>query len=424
MSGVRSLTPSAARLTVSLRDIGYDFPAAVADLVDNSVSAGARHVEIVIEFEGVASRVLIADDGAGMTRNGLEEALRFGTRCGYGMNDLGRYGLGLKTASLSQARRISLLTRRGLGRNVSSATLDLDFIVEQDDWLIRTADARDPVIRRARELLTSDSGTVVVWQDLDRVLPEHNPEGGWARRRVEGLAARTAEHLAMVFHRFLTNELGEPLVITVNGEKLGGWDPFARDEEQVQELPRRTFEINVGDFEGEVVLQRFVLPSRDQFSSPAAFERLSGPLKWNRQQGLYIYRANRLVQWGGWGGMRGIDEHTKLGRAALDFSTSLDAVFQVNVAKMRTTIPSQLRPMLERPITELCLRADDAYRKTAKRSSGKPRGVRAEAGGDRAAYGLALRSAAAQSGQYAAFKLIVEAMRQDDPALVGELGLD
>ena len=121
-------------------------------------------------------------------------------------------------------------------------------------------------------------------------------------------------------------------------------------------------------------MQRFILPSRDQFSSADQFEKLSGPLNWNRQQGLYIYRAGRLVQWGGWNGIRGIDEHTKLARAALDFDTDLDSVFNINVAKMRVTIPPQLRQMLERPINELCGQADDAYRKTSRRAiaSGSP----------------------------------------------------
>jgi signal transduction histidine kinase len=97
----RSLTPSAARLTMSLRDIGYDFPAAVADLVDNSISAGARRVDIVVEFDGSASRVFIADDGSGMTTYGVHEALRFGSRRGYARSRWCPGG----TARLSASRR-------------------------------------------------------------------------------------------------------------------------------------------------------------------------------------------------------------------------------------------------------------------------------------------------------------------------------
>ena len=117
-----AITPSAARLTESLRDIGYDFPAAVADIVDNSVMAGAAHVDVSIEFAGEESYVVISDDGEGMTANGLVEALRYGSRRTYGRSDLGRYGLGLKTASLSQCRSVTVVTcRRAAPGNVTRA---------------------------------------------------------------------------------------------------------------------------------------------------------------------------------------------------------------------------------------------------------------------------------------------------------------
>ncbi len=112
-----------------------------------------------------------------------------------------------------------------------------------------------------------------------------------------------------------------------------------------------------------------MLPARDEFSSAEEFERYSGPLNWNRQQGIYIYRADRLVQWGGWNGIRGIDEHTKLARASLEFDTDLDSVFNINVAKMRVTLPPQIRQMLDRPINELCAYADDRYRKASRHTA-------------------------------------------------------
>src|SRR5579875_3031006 len=108
-----AVTPSAARLTESLRDIGYDFPSAVADIVDNSIMAGATKVEILIEFDGVDSVVSVADDDSGMTANGLGEALRYGSRRSYTRGDLGRYGLGLKSASLSQCRSVTVVSRNG-----------------------------------------------------------------------------------------------------------------------------------------------------------------------------------------------------------------------------------------------------------------------------------------------------------------------
>lgn len=425
VKGMASITPSAARLTESLRDIGYDFSSAIADLVDNSITAGATQVDILIEFKGASSCVFIADNGEGMTINGLTEAMRFGSRRTYGRGDLGRYGLGLKTASLSQGRSLTVITRKSSGRRViQMRQLDLDLVAEFDDWLI-VEPARTEAINRARNLLEDGPGTVVVWEKLDRVLPARNSDGGWARRRFETLTQKAFEHLGMVFHRFLKGETGvEKVVITVNGRKIKPWDPFARSEKATVELPKEVFEVEHGDVVGLVTLRRFVLPGRDQFSSAAEFERLSGPLKWNRQQGLYTYRAGRLVQWGGWAGIRAIDEHTKLARASVEFDTDLDAAFKINVAKMRVSLPAELRQMIERPINEVCSFADDVYRKSSNRNGGqtgeKSRGDQVGVGAE---VGLAIKSAAVEAGEYSAFKRIAAVLRREAPEVAKMLGI-
>jgi hypothetical protein len=424
-----TVTPSAARLTRSLRDIGYDFVSAVADLVDNSIAAGASEVHIDIAFDGADSMVMIADDGEGMSANAVSEALRFGSRRDYVQGDLGRYGLGLKTASLSQCRVLTVVSRRRGAVRTSVRQIDLDLIEEWDEWVV-VDPGRTPAVARARRGLTEGMNTVIVWEYLDRVLPE-DMDGGWARRRIDSAIAKTIEHLSMVFHRFLDPSCSVPsLDLIVNGQKLTAWDPFATTEPATVELAPQAFELQVGDTTGMVRLQRHILPSKDRFSSPGAFEGLSGPLKWNRQQGLYIYRADRLVQWGGWAGVRAIDEHTKLARAALDFGTELDPLFNINVAKMRVALPSQLRQMLERPINELCLRADAAYRKTAKRPDSPPvtdtdRAVNPSPASPReATTGLALRSAALQTGDFDALKRISAILRVQAPEVASYLGLD
>jgi hypothetical protein len=418
------VTPSAARLTDSLRDIGYDFSSAIADLVDNSITAGATQIDIIVEFDGRSSRVFIADNGDGMTANGLTEAMRFGSRRSYGKGDLGRYGLGLKTASLSQGRCFTVVTRTSSGRRViQTRQLDLDLVIEFDDWLIIEPE-RSPVVLRARNLLEDAPGTVVIWEKLDRVVPMKNADGGWARRRFETLTLKASEHLAMVFHRFLAGETASGAVtITVNGTKIKPWDPFARSEKATSELPPETFEIEHDDVVGTVRLRRFVLPGRDQFSSFAEFERLSGPLKWNRQQGLYTYRADRLVQWGGWSGIRGIDEHTKLARASVEFDTDLDTAFNINVAKMRVSIPAQLRQMIVRPINEMCSEADEVYRKSARSAPTGNGGKRkSEQVTDSTEVGLALKSAAVRAGELTAFRRIAAVLKKDDPAAAALLG--
>jgi hypothetical protein len=299
-----------------------------------------------------------------------------------------------------------------------------------DKWLII-----DPGVctaaKHARRALEGGFSTVVVWEKLDRVLPEKRSEGAWGRRRFDEFIRRTSEHLAMVFHRFIegSHPAGKA-VIVLNGEKVSAWNPFAPNESATLALPEQIFELTFGDTTGTVKLNRYVLPARDSFSSVGEFERMSGPLKWNRQQGLYIYRAGRLVQWSGWARIRAIDEHTKLARAALDFDTDLDSVFHINVAKMRVSIPSQLRQMLGRPINELCSLADDTYRK-AGRSRGNlathrqhPLPSSHQVNQHIITAGLALRAAALQTGNYEALRSIAAVLLEQAPEVARALSLN
>jgi hypothetical protein len=439
--GPVDITPSARRLTGSLRDLGYDFTTAVADIVDNSIAARAGKIEVEIVFDGPRSYVAIADDGVGMTAGELNEALRFGTRRRYRSGELGRYGLGLKTASISQARRVSVATRRSArNRRIAVRSLDLDHIGSRDRWEVIDPPPGSAINRRS-DWLDQGTGTIVLWENLDRVLPEKRPEGGWARRRLEQLAERAAEYLGMVFHRFLEDEAGHRVTIAVNGTKVHPWNPFAPDEEHRLVLPEQHFEVTVGDSHGQVILRRYVLPPRESFSSRSEFERLSGPLKWNRQQGFYIYRSNRLIQSGGWCGIRAADEHTKFARAALDFGTELDEIFRINVPKMRVSVPTQVRTLLERPVHELSRAAEAVYRgetstqddgQTGVRATGPPTRERQRASRSvvgtptppvaARTIGAAMLSAALETGQYEALARILDQVYLTAPDVACALG--
>lgn len=424
--GAVDVTPSASRLTNSLRDIGYDFVSAVADVVDNSISAEASRIDIELCYDGPNSYVVIADDGEGMTGDSLIEALRFGSRRPYGEGELGRYGLGLKTASLSQCRRVTVVTRRSpVRRRISAKTLDLTHVEKSDRWEVVEPHPETSAFR-ALEWLDISPGTVVVWEELDRVLADNNLTGGWARRRLDNLAERTADHLSMVFHRFLERTAGsDPIIITVNGRKLDPWNPFAPDEQFGVKLPVRQYEIWNGSEVGQVSLAAYVLPARCLFSSLAEFERLSGPAKWNRQQGLYVYRADRLIQSGGWCGIRGIDEHTKLARAALDFSPELDETFQINVAKMRVQLPLDIRALIEPHISDLCQKAQEMYRRDLREGKSKdteeidPARVKSA---DTSAIGAAILSAALATGHAQAIDSIIRYLERESPEVVSSLG--
>jgi len=356
--------PSARRLVEALRDVGYDFPGAVADLIDNSIAAKATEVAVDITFDGPDSWVRIADNGEGMDAATINEALRFGSERSYSADDLGKFGLGLKTASLSQCRRLSVASRMNpVQARIEARRFDLDRITRDDRWEIEII----PAAEREEELvepLRTSTGTVVIWEKLDRVLGYKVPWGDRARNGLLDLAERTEEHLAMVFHRFLTGEVPKRrrLTISVNGNKVRPWDPFARDEARTERLMPYECDIVANGASGMVRFEPYVLPPRDQFSSEREFDRLKGPSKWNQQQGLYIYRANRMIQSGGWSWMRAADEHTKLARAALDFYPDLDSAFGINIAKMRVVLPGQLRDRLRQPVDELARRADKVYR--------------------------------------------------------------
>lgn len=418
------ITPSASRLTGSLRDIGYDFPTAVADLIDNSVSAEADRVDIDFVYAGNKSHILITDNGHGMTAGEVTEALRFGTRKSYSKGDLGRFGLGLKTASLSQARRLSVVSRHAPERRwITKRTLDLDFMERTDRW--RVFEPREFVaVREAVERLQDGPGTVIVLEKLDRLFDGVNPESGWGERRLDKAAEELNFQLGMIFHRFIEGTAASGKVtILVNGEKVVPWNPFAPTEESTKSLGSHQFSLaDESGINQRVTLRPFVLPPRSEFSSPAEFDRLGGPKRWNRQQGLYIYRSDRLVQSGGWSGLRSFDEHTKLARAALEFPVALDHEFKINVAKMRVSIPSALRESIARPVNELAAVADATYRNASVATRRKERSDEmVSRSADISAVAAALKVAALESGRVDALLDIAAHLSDLHPTLAKAL---
>jgi hypothetical protein len=396
---VEEVVPSAARTIASLRDVGYDLPRAVADLVDNSIAAGATQVDVTLKFNGSNSWIRIADNGEGMDAATLLEAMRYGSERDYDTYDLGRFGFGLKTASTSQCRRLTVASRRSSQyRRFEVRCLDLAHVEATNKWevlVLEGAGRPDHVI----EPLQGGPGTVVFWEDLDRVLDYKDPWGGWAKRRMLDLAEEVDEHLAMVFHRFLAGEVrGRRLTITINGSKVGPWDPYSRDEPKTLELPAKDVQVVSSGGSGIVRVRPYVLPQQAEFSDDAAWRRASGPAKWNRQQGLYIYRANRLIQpGGGWNRIRILDEHTKLARVAVDFFPILDSAFGINIAKAFVQLPGDLRTQLEPIVNQVARQAEQRYRSGGSRS--KPREKAPGAGGAKSAAGEPGRAGESSSGR-------------------------
>ena len=357
----------------SLRDMGYDAPSAVAELVDNSIDADATEIEITIRHAGEESWLRVVDNGSGMTARRLDEAMRYGSKRDYDEDDLGAFGLGLKTGSLSQCRCVTVASRTTPRGRWAIRRWDLDQVAEHDQWRLERLGARSAPAELT-EPLRHGRGTSVLWERLDRVLGYARPEGGPAANALNGLAVELEEHLGMVFHRFLENRRGElPLRIRINGREISPWDPFARAEPDTRRLPPQILRLRDRDRVHRVRVCPYVLPSQSQFSSPDAHAAAAGPNRWNRQQGLYIYRRDRLIQSGGWNRLRTLDEHSKLARIAVDLPPESDSVFRVSVSKMRVSLPTGIRPQLRVLISGVVSAAQDAYRqRTAAGRDGGP----------------------------------------------------
>jgi Histidine kinase-, DNA gyrase B-, and HSP90-like ATPase len=441
-SSTLEVIPSARRLVLSLRDVGYDFVHAVADLVDNSIAAGASLVDIDLHFDGRDSWLRIVDNGRGMSGSEITEAVRYGSQKDYDIEDLGKFGLGLKTASMSQCRRLSVASRPvGERPRIEARQLDLDHIERSDRWEVFVLRSEE----RPRELvepLTNGSGTVVLWEQLDRVLGYKVPWGERAKAGLLTLAEQLELHLSMVFHRFLAGEISRrpKFTIRLNGVRLEPWDPFARKEKATEILPPREIEVSTQNGVGIVRCQPYVLPPRERFSREEEFNKLGGPARWNAQQGFYIYRSNRMIQSGGWCRLRTFDEHTKLARIALDFFPDMDSAFEINVAKTRVILPSDLRDRLKGVVDEVVSRAQKVYRQAStsrsttetRRSTPPPRGagqirqlpdtaplvVHRESLGIRSS----LEAAATSVGESHALSRIIKVLQSTSPEVARALG--
>ncbi|MEV5179723.1 ATP-binding protein [Streptomyces werraensis] len=376
------VVPRARRTLTSLRNLGYDLRHAVADIVDNSVSAYATTVDVTLHFAGTRSWIRISDNGHGMNAAELTEAFRYGSEREYDKTELGRYGFGLKSASTSQCRKVTVASRADTpGATLEARQLDLGHVDQVDDWEIFDL-APEELPEAAYSALREGSGTVVLWEDLDHLLQYQDPTGGWAKKQLLAGAADVDQHLGMVFHRFIAGEVPDrqPLRITVNGTPVEAWDPFCRNESSTTALQEEDLEVRTRHGNGIVHLSPFILPPQNQFSSPDARKRASGPKNWNRQQGFYIYRGNRLIQSGGWCRLRVLDEHVKLARISLDFFPELDKAFGVNVAKASVTLPQELRDLLGPRVSTWSKVADAVYRgkqpsNTPPKRSRPPRSV-------------------------------------------------
>lgn len=333
--------PQAASLVESLRAFGYELPTAIADLVDNSITAGARHVWIDFHWAGEDSVIAVTDDGKGMIAESLVAAMRPGSQNPQNErepHDLGRFGLGLKTASFSQCRRVTVRSRTRSG-SPATRCWDLDHIAKVNDWqLLRSGDAAaDTQFKRLAGL---KHGTTVLWQKLDRLVAGNRTDNARHQERFLQRAEGVREHLAMVFHQLMTGK--KPVELLLNDRPLKGWDPFLAGEAATQALPVTNLKLR----QSIVEAQPFILPHHSKIEKKL-HTAAAGPRGWNAHQGFFIYRNRRLLVPGDWLGFGWAkEEHYKLARIRVEIPNSLDHDWEIDVTKSRATPPVALRDEL------------------------------------------------------------------------------
>ena len=342
---VVEIPPNPSPLIESLRDLGYSMGTALADLIDNSITAGAKHVQIFSNPSADAPMIGILDDGVGMSQNVLFEAMRLGTRSPFEVrdqSDLGRFGLGLKTASFSQCRKLSVMSRAD--GTTSCAQWDLDHVARSKRWEMRIPN--DPsTIPWSDQLGTH--GTLVVWEHL-RTKEDGDAEGYASADLVRELD-EARSHLELVFHRFLSGEQGRPkIVMELNDRPLEPFDPFHSTHSATQRAPVEY--LKVGD--QTVRIQAFTLPHQARVSQ-SQWDHYGGAEGYVRNQGFYVYRGRRLIIHGTWFGLARQTELTKLARVRVDIPNSLDQPWKIDVKKASAQLPPAVRDRLRRIIERL-----------------------------------------------------------------------
>jgi hypothetical protein len=351
-------TPHAAALIEGLRDIGYSLETALSDIIDNSITAGARRIQILTETFSDEPFIAIIDDGGGMTENELVSAMRPGSKNPLATRDepdLGRFGLGLKSASFSQGRRLTVVSRKA-GKS-AAAVWDLDEVAERNEWAVQLPDDLS-AIPGVDKLETS--GTLVLWEKLDRLT------GGYlhnAAKRAEVINQRLAEserHLRLVFHRFMDDS--KPLRILLNGRLLRPLDPFARQNPATIADPEEKLTLTQGD----VDIQSFTLPHHKQMAN-AGWDDIGGPEGHLKSQGFYLYRGKRLILYGTWFGLCRQSELTKLSRVRIDIPNSMDGEWKIDVKKSSAQLPPVVRDRLKKVIERILDGSKRTYRKRGQK---------------------------------------------------------
>jgi hypothetical protein len=355
------LLPDPTRVIEGLRDTGYEFTTAIADIVDNSIAANATR--IVLRVATTASgevQASIADNGTGMDAEGLIFAMQYGSPARPSAKSLGKFGLGLKTASTAMARQLTVVTRWSDGSE-NAAEWDLDYVKSSHKWLLRRPDPRHADLDLLDEAADGGAGTVVIWRKVDRIVPRNYRNVASAATALRKQLDALAFHLRLTYCRYLSGEAGDRIGILLNGAEILPWDPFGRSINS-ELLLEKEVPVEIDGSPAAFTVRAYVLPPRSELT-PAQLEeaRISAD-----RQGFYVFREDRVISAGDWLGMFRIEPHFSLCRIDFSFDHRLDEALQIDIKKSRIRMLAALQDEVRQLILPARYEAEQRYRKNER----------------------------------------------------------
>lgn len=328
------LQPHAKMLLSSLRSMGYTDETAIADIIDNSISSGASEIQLYFDWD--RRRIIIADNGCGMDNAELLKAMEIGSADPAIMRtseDLGRFGMGMKTASFSIGKSLHVVTKQnGI---VSNAEWDLDYVEKTDEWevLIHPVESIDEEIASVSEMVDYsrwEQGTLIILSKLDKLVDENNLDK--SKKKFYKTIKDIKAHIAMIFHRFIEDD---EIILKVNGNEIKAWNPFVRYSPATMELMSE----ELFDGKSMVTIEPFILPHKNKFENESAYKCAGGIKDWIGQQGFYVYRNKRLIVYGTWFNKFKKEPAYNLARIKLDMCSDSDFEWKIDIRKSKAVLP-------------------------------------------------------------------------------------
>lgn len=320
----------------SYRSFGYNLSTAISDIIDNSISANADEIRLEYQWNGQDSFISICDNGIGMNKDELVLAMTPGSKDPEeerSEKDLGRFGMGLKTASFSQCKRLTCIAKRD-GDSTIKRCWDIDFINAENEWQLLNYVSDNSFLEKIEK---QKSGTLVLWEKLDRIVGNAEVNNESVKSAFYQEMINVKLHLSLVFHKFIESK---QIKIFFQNTEIEAYNPFLLNLNPKPEMGQpETF--------GNVEITYFILPHMSEIGK-TDYENSGGSLGWFQEQGFYIYRGDRLLVAGDWLGLEKKRDYSKLARIAVNFTNANDFNWHLDIKKSTATPPIEIRKELSR----------------------------------------------------------------------------